>query len=175
MRSLGDSVDLVIDGGSCESGIESTVVDVRGPSARVLRLGALSVETLRRVEPGILVQASTVELAGRTEVAVPGMDPRHYAPRARLTVAPDAVSVWQCVANDPTAGGIVRTGVEPFASSLAATRVRILPADPAPFAASLYAALHDLDALGLAHVLVEAPPEGDPWDAIRDRLHRAST
>jgi L-threonylcarbamoyladenylate synthase len=171
VASLGDRVDLVLDGGDCESGIESTVVDVRGECAVVLRLGALSVEVLRRVERDVIVRAALV--TGDELRPSPGMDPRHYAPRARLTLVADAAAVLGSTVNDTSSGGILRQTVAGGESPT--KRVRVLSSDPVRYAASLYATLHELDALGLARVFVEAPPEGEAWDAVRDRLARASS
>jgi L-threonylcarbamoyladenylate synthase len=165
VKSLGDRVDLVLDGGPCAAGIESTVVDVRGDRARVLRPGALPIAALRAIEPSIEAAAASVaeESARRPS---PGMDPRHYAPKTPLTVVSGS---FPDVAN---AGAILRA---PRDLPLDAARVRVLGNDAEAYAAGLYAALHELDELGLARIFVEAPPPGEAWDAVRDRLLRASS
>jgi L-threonylcarbamoyladenylate synthase len=167
VKSLGDRVALVIDGGPCESGIESTVVDVRGPRALVLRPGALSLAALREVEPGIEAASQSIALEDATR-ASPGMDPRHYAPDAELRL----VSREQArrAASEGDAGVIVRD----HPGSPNAPRVRVLPDDPVAFAAQLYAALHALDDLGVDAILVEEVPPDESWTAVRDRLRRAA-
>jgi L-threonylcarbamoyladenylate synthase len=172
VKSLGDRVALVIDGGPCASGIESTVVDVRGERAMVLRPGALSIAALRAVEPG--VEAASRSIARQDESrASPGMDPRHYAPRAVLRL----VSREQAAAAVARGDGSERSDVgfivrnRPL-SQLA--RVYVLPDDPVAFAAELYAALHALDDLGVETILVEDVPADEAWAAVRDRLQRAA-
>src|SRR5262249_4569280 len=70
VKELGDEVDLVLDGGPCDAGIESTVVDVRGPTARVLRPGAVDLARLREVEAD--VAAASVTAAAAASRASPG-------------------------------------------------------------------------------------------------------
>ncbi len=85
VKELGDAVDLVLDAGPCDAGIESTVVDLRGPHPRVLRPGALDLASLRQVLPD--VEAPTGSVRDAEARASPGMEARHYAPRARLLLA----------------------------------------------------------------------------------------
>ena len=87
IKELGERVDLVLDGGPCEAGIESTVVDVRSASPRVLRPGALGLAELRAVVPDLRLRGGSAGSGERR--ASPGMDERHYAPRARLVLAPN--------------------------------------------------------------------------------------
>jgi L-threonylcarbamoyladenylate synthase len=171
VKSLGDRVDLVLDGGACEAGIESTVVDVRGKRARILRPGAVGVEALRAMEPDIESQASVVS---RDQVHLsPGMDARHYAPRARLVLAPTrdaAVRLAAQRARHERVGLLVRGPVEAHA----AEDVRVLPDEPVAFAASLFAALHSLDDGGTEVIVVEAVPGDEAWCAVADRLTRGA-
>jgi len=132
-------VDLVLDGGPCEVGLESTVVDVTGPKARLLRPGGISKAQIEAV------LGMSIEEGHSTERRSPGMYPRHYAPRTPIRLV-------------STLDG--RPGVA-------------LVADPAAYAAQLYAALHDLDTQGLEEILVERPPETPEWSAVWDRLNRA--
>ncbi len=173
VKSLGDRVDLVIDGGACEKGIESTVVDVRGPRARVLRPGALGVEALRAVEPDVETVAAAPEPA---EVHLsPGMDARHYAPRARLVLVETrdgAVREARDRARDARVGLVVRGAVD---GANAEIDVRRLADDPEAFAASLFATLHALDDAGVDVIVVEAVPPGEAWWAVADRLQRGAT
>src|SRR5579883_1162410 len=78
VKQLGDAVDLVLDAGECDAGIESTVVDVRVDPARVLRPGALDLAALRRVLPDVQARVERVE--GAQPRLSPGMEARHYAP-----------------------------------------------------------------------------------------------
>ncbi len=174
VKSLGDRVDLVLDGGACESGIESTVVDVRGARARVLRPGALSMAALRAIEPDIEVAEGVV--ADDVERASPGMDARHYAPRARVVIARDreaAITEARARAARARVGLVVRGGVTVAAAE--EIDVRTLPDAPVPYAAALFATLHTLDDAGVSEIVIEAVPEGEAWWAVADRLKRAAT
>jgi L-threonylcarbamoyladenylate synthase len=158
LRSLPE-VPLVLDGGPATLGIESTVVDVTGERPRLLRPGALALREIRDVVGAIDLSGVVAEGADRPS---PGMSRRHYAPRARLILA-----------DDIPAGE--RTGVltyEGFAQD--GPNVEVLSADPAEYAADLYAALHRLDDAGVAIVIVRNPPATEEWLAIRDRLTRAA-
>jgi L-threonylcarbamoyladenylate synthase len=179
MKSLGDRIDLVLDGGACAAGIESTVVDVRFDRPRVLRPGALDLAALRAVEPSLEVtHVSAGEDAPRPS---PGMDPRHYAPRARLTVAADEDAAWAMARAGRDRGERVtilargdRDGALARRAASADTDVRILPAEPAAYAALLFAALHAADDAGADAILLVAVPDGEEWCAVADRIRRAA-
>jgi len=151
---LGEAVDLVVDGGSCPVGIESTVLSLVGGRAVLLRPGMVS----RSMIEGVI---GPVELAGEAAEgaahAAPGMHARHYAPRTPLRVGkPDADSGYLWHAAEEESEMAVR-----------------LPAEAEGYAAGLYEALHLLDSAGLREIVVEPVPEGGEWDGIRDRLARA--
>ncbi|MDP9036951.1 MAG: L-threonylcarbamoyladenylate synthase [Myxococcota bacterium] len=180
-KSLGDAVDLVLDAGPCEGGIESTVVDTRGDIVRVLRLGALSVCALAALVGH--VEASSAVPSPEQGRASPGMDRRHYAPRARLILSPTRDEALRLARSSAEAG--VRVAVLARDGGAAAERdavaghapgalLRWLPDDPAAYARHLYSALHDLDDAGVSVIVVEDVPAGEPWSAIADRLRRGS-
>ena len=171
VRSLGERVDLVLDAGVTQHGIESTVVDLTSSPPRLLRPGALSVLELRTVLAELVVEESGV--AGEGMRASPGMDARHYAPRARLGVLAPA-EVWAAVEllRDEGARLVVLTRGAPPASVRGATVVA-MPNDAVGYAAALFGALHDADAADADVLLVEAVPDDDDWLAVRDRLRRA--
>jgi L-threonylcarbamoyladenylate synthase len=152
-QSLGADVDCVLDGGPTQVGIESTVLSLVGRPV-LLRPGMISrIEIERLIGP--------VETAGEVSGAhpSPGMHARHYAPRTRVILGPP-----------PTGRGAYLwiTGPAP------AKRAVRMPADPAEYAAALYATLHELDALGLDWIAVEMPPDTPAWAGVRDRLQRAA-
>jgi L-threonylcarbamoyladenylate synthase len=158
-EDLGDEVDLVLEGGPSEVGIESTIVDLSSGAASLLRPGAISrrdLETLVKIGD----TASAVRHSG-------GMA-RHYAPRtpARLVNAFDLDK--QIAA--------LKQRVAVLAFSRPDERVDYwlrMPRDPAAYAQRLYAALRELDTAGCEQILVEAPPEGAEWAAVSDRLQKA--
>lgn len=155
---LGDAVDLVLDGGPCWRGLESTVVDVTGPVPRLLRPGLVTVAQLEAaVGP---VDLTAPDSAAGDALPSPGMLARHYAPRTALEVAESADEAAFLANLYETAGLKVAT--------------LSLGTDPAAAAARLYADLHALDAGGFDRIVVPLPPDTDDWRAVRDRLQRAA-
>ncbi|GID25569.1 L-threonylcarbamoyladenylate synthase [Paractinoplanes brasiliensis] len=158
LRSLPD-VPLVLDGGPASWGIESTVVDVTGETARLLRPGALPLREIREAVGSILLpDEGPADGAARSS---PGMSRRHYAPRAALVLVKE---VDQTGLSDSV--GVLT--YEGFSGT------EVLSADPREYAADLYAALHRLDDAGVATILVQEPPDTEDWLAVRDRLSRAA-
>ena len=90
---LGGDVDLVLDGGPCRVGVESTIVDCTGDEAAVLRPGGVPVEVLEGV-----LGVPVANLAGAVAAAAPGTLPGHYSPRSRLVVASMFVEVSEIIA-----------------------------------------------------------------------------
>jgi L-threonylcarbamoyladenylate synthase len=170
-RSLGDRVDLILDGGPASVGIESTVLDLRTARAAILRPGVIGA---RELEPLVGPVASPNDIGGDAPRPSPGMMERHYAPRARLVLfddkdAPRVFDEANRHADDRRVGMLLRSvqGAGP-------SEVVRMPIDPAPYAQRLYAALHELDERGCRVVYVERPPNGAEWAGVRDRLERAS-
>ena len=175
VKTLGDAVDLVLDGGPCTAGIESTVLDVRAMPARVLRPGALELAALRRVVPDAVYEPGVV--AGEGAHASPGMDARHYAPRARVVLVAGALAAMGHAAEEAGRSGgkvavVLRRAPEAAARSSAVV-VRVLPGEPEGYARELFATLHALDDEGCACVVVQDVPADDAWCAVADRLRRA--
>jgi L-threonylcarbamoyladenylate synthase len=176
-RSLGAAVDLVLDAGPCERGIESTVVDLTGPVPRILRLGAVSAEDLRAVVGELEVHVHAVEPG--VAHASPGLDARHYAPRGRIVFAEESEGVVAmaevALRADPGAKIALLVRRPPVAASRpTGCSLRILGDDPVIYARNLYDALHDADEQGATLLIVEQVPHLPAWAAVRDRLSRAS-
>jgi L-threonylcarbamoyladenylate synthase len=176
VKQLGDDVDLVLDAGPCDAGIESTVVDVRTDPPRVMRPGAVDLGALRRVLPNI--EAQTDSLRGAAPRVSPGMEARHYAPRARLILADTWVEAQRVAYG--LAGGGARVGLvtyEKRTSSVPEDKVlvRTLPRDPTQYARKLYGTLHDLDDVGVDAIVVQGVPHDEAWWAVDDRLRRGAT
>lgn len=174
LKGLDGRVDLVLDAGPCDHGIESTVVDLSGEVPVLLRPGALPLERLRALVGEVRVRASHADEVDQA-LPSPGMLRRHYAPRARLVVAradalDDAVRALRA-AHGPAPVGVVTHRAIDVEGAL----VRALPGDPRGYAAGLYAALHALDEAGCAAVVIDAVPEAAGWEAVRDRLARAES
>jgi L-threonylcarbamoyladenylate synthase len=166
---LGEDVDLVLDGGTCTVGLESTIVDCSGDEPAVLRLGGVSVERIEAILGTVVAQ--------RTDgaVAAPGTLAAHYAPAAEVVVA-DAGAAAARVASLLASGR--RVGVlaaVPIPRELPAGAVVLQPpADVDHYAHVLYARLREADDRALDVVVVVPPPPAGVGAAIRDRLARAA-
>ncbi|MER7333309.1 MULTISPECIES: L-threonylcarbamoyladenylate synthase [unclassified Micromonospora] len=164
VRGLGAAVDVVLDGGPTRCGIESTIVDARGERPVVLRLGALPLEALEEA-----VGPVTVRPGSSGQPVAPGTLAAHYAPRTPLRLASGG---------EPPAADGVRRGFlafrEPPAGDWAAVEVLSAAGDLTEAAARLFDALHELDATGVAEIVVEPVPEAGVGRAINDRLRRAA-
>ena len=161
IRSLPD-VPLVLDGGACSWGIESTVLDLTGEIPRLLRPGALSLRVLREAVGRIALPESATE--DGTARPSPGMSRRHYAPRATAILCKDVRDVDRSGLAEPVATLTYEGG----------DGTEILSSNPREYAADLYAALHRLDDAGFATILIQEPPRTEDWLAVHDRLSRAT-
>ena len=172
-EELGAAVALVLDGGPCVVGIESTIVDLSRGAPLVLRPGAI---TLADIDA---VLGSATEQGGA--VAGPAVAPRvsgslaaHYAPSSPLRlVAADGLraAVAAALAEGRRVAVLSRT-LQPFAAT--DLHWHEAPSAATGYAHELYAVLRLLDASGAELILVEAPPQEAAWQAIVDRLQRAA-
>jgi L-threonylcarbamoyladenylate synthase len=173
LAGLDGRIDAVLDGGPCDVGLESTIVDLTGLAAgdlpRIVRAGPI---TRAQLEAAL---GAPVDFPEHHGVAVPGNVAVHYRPgtplrmfaadtlRARLDALPDDARIALAHSSDdlPTSPGVIAT-------------LR-LPADKPGFARALYAALHALDQAGADAIWLERPPEGEDWRDVHDRLSRATS
>ncbi len=168
-EELGDAVAVVLDGGPCSVGIESTILDLSGPTARILRPGMLDAATIGAVIGAVPSTAS----AGGSVPRVSGSLETHYAPRTPMRLLPeDEIATQARIAAD--AGQRVAALAPPRSGGDPRVTWRDASADPARYAHDLYARLRELDALGGDLLLVALPPATEDWAAIRDRLGRAA-
>lgn len=165
---LGDDVELVLEGGACRVGVESTIVDLSGDSPRLLRPGGVPKEAIERVLGGEVPLATHA-----TDVRAPGMLASHYAPRAGLWLATTA-TLHDEVKKRLAAGAKVAV-VAPRGTQIpdGVTRFEV-PDDDAGYARALYATLREVDERGLDVVLAVPPAESGVGLAVVDRLRRAS-
>jgi L-threonylcarbamoyladenylate synthase len=166
---LGDDVDFVLDGGPCEVGVESTIVDARGGTPSVLRPGGVTREDLEAALGRPLVVPAT------SSVRVPGRHPSHYAPRARVVL----VEPEQVVAEAERAqelGHQVGVLLPPHLAGapVKAHAVVPVPDSPAAYARALYGFLRDLDRQGCDLIVASLPAEERLGLAIANRLRRAA-
>lgn len=186
LKSLNSRIDLVLDGGPCTGGIESTVVDVTGEVPRVLRPGLITVPMLEEVCGRVEIGAQEGD-KGEPKVPPinqeegisrsPGQMAKHYSPRAEVELCEDLVEMLDAAYWLPTTFGHRVGVIERGESERQSTEWviwRCLPNSPEGYAARLYDVLHELDETGVGKILIELPPDIQEWAAIRDRLTRAA-
>jgi L-threonylcarbamoyladenylate synthase len=174
-NSIGSRVPLIIDGGQCQVGIESTVVDLTGEPPRVLRPGMIHADALIAVT-GKLANVVPAP-SGIEPLRSPGLLAKHYAPKARLLILSwrdDADLISQLSHENCALSGIHVISHANIPSNPGFGRVSVIPHDAEAFARAIYAELHRCDEAGAKLILVEAPPESVEWHAVSDRLKRAA-
>jgi L-threonylcarbamoyladenylate synthase len=166
---LGDAVKIILDGGECQIGLESTIVTMEGPNVRLLRPGAVTASQLRSVIGDLLIGANL------ESPRVPGSTPSHYAPTTPMTVVP-AGEIDAHAASLSTGGRRIAVLAQrlPLKSHKYVTWINA-GRRPEQYGHDLYANLRTLDKAGCQQILVQDVPEGEKWDAIRDRLLKAAS
>jgi L-threonylcarbamoyladenylate synthase len=160
--SIGSEVDLILDGGPCQVGIESTVLSLTESVPRLLRPGGISRSQLEEVL-GEIHSAEKIE--GGAHPA-PGMHPRHYSPQTPLYLVADGKVPHQ------GRGIYLQHKCQPSRTDIA---IHQMPPSPAQYAAELYEVLHRADAGRYNWIAVDRPPSNSDWEAVHDRLKRASS
>lgn len=164
---LGSDVDFVLDGGACEVGVESTIVDCLSEPGRLLRRGSVTLDEL------CAATTRAIEDASDTASGAPGTLPAHYAPEARLVLVERdqfAEAVARIAAQGARVGALLPPGRPRPAQ---AVHVIELESDPILLARNLYRSLRELD----AHcdvIVASLPPEVGVGAAVADRLRRAA-
>lgn len=167
-EELGSAVDWVLDGGQCEVGVESTIVDVTGEHPVILRPGMITAEQIE------LIVHDSVALYKRNAPRVSGSFESHYAPRTPTYLITTeqmddylnklTVTGLPCVVLSRNKILLPRENMECVVMSL----------NPKEYAHDLYQTLRELDKKGYSQIIIEAVPNDSEWRAIRDRLERAS-
>ena len=168
-EELGEQVRMILDGGECQIGLESTIVAFEGERVRLLRPGSVTAAQLREVVGELMLGADL------DSPRVPGGTPSHYAPATPMTIVPAGEIDAQ--ADAASAGGrrvAVLAQRLPLRSHKYVTWINAgRRADV--YARELYNNLRTLDKAGCQRILVQSTPDGDAWEAVRDRLVRAAT
>jgi len=168
----------VLDGGPCSVGIESTVLDLSREVPIILRLGVISAEEIsavlgesvkvtemiERVTEAVGTEVVGSEAGGTEVLRSPGQYKRHYAPRTK------AILVSKISQN-----GYGLSCLRSVESPLSAGRQIFVGDTPKEYAKNLYAALAELDSLGIEVIEIEKPPTSEGWQAVWDRLTKATT
>lgn len=163
---LGAAVAMVLDGGPCQVGIESTIVDMSGPRTTVLRPGMLA-----SFDIGLVLGRMPAEAVNTNSVKTPGSHLAHYAPRTPLLLTPEdsvAIAVRTAIGKQQRIAVLA-----PFTAPIEHPLLvhwHVAPTQAEDYARELYATLRELDAAGSDLIIVQRPP----WPAVIDRLNRAS-
>ncbi|MFC0445029.1 L-threonylcarbamoyladenylate synthase [Pseudidiomarina halophila] len=158
LEQLEGKIDAVLDGGRCQVGIESTILDLRDPKSgiQILRPGPVTAKQISEL------LGQSVQTPPEHDVAVAGNMARHYQPKAKLRWLSDPEAAKEGVL-------LVRSRRHDWAGEQ-----QELGATPAQYAHALYYALHELDQQQQATIWLEPLPEGEEWQALRNRLDRAT-
>jgi len=168
-EELGDRVPMILDGGPCAVGIESTIVDCSRRVPVILRPGHISAAHLGAVtgiQPQLPAAAGTPRVSGSLEA--------HYAPQTpmRMVAAERLLEFLDAQRHRGGRCGVVGHSQPPPAGM--PHLWRLLAADPVAYAHDLYATLREIDHAGVDLIVVEAPPDRPDWTAVADRLRRAA-
>jgi L-threonylcarbamoyladenylate synthase len=174
-EELGERVAMILDGGACDVGIESTILDLSGSTPRILRPGAISAEQIAAVIGRMPQVAYKAEAESADDTPrVSGSLAAHYAP-ANTLVLVDGADLDDEIRQRVAGGERVAVFARGNRSADAGAHVWLSAPEAAEaYAHELYAALRALDASGVDTILLETPPAGPEWSAIHDRLGRAA-
>ena len=159
-------VDFILDGGDCEVGVESTIINLSGEHPEILRHGAV---TRKMLEEAL---GCAVPDGGQDSPRVSGSLKSHYAPKTKVMLSDN-------IASDIEKFKDMKLAVMASEKALVQTPSHVVkwfvaPDNAIDYMHVLYVRLHELDQAGADRILIETPPTGDAWNAVQDRLARAS-
>ncbi len=159
-------VDFILDGGQCEVGVESTIINLSGEHPEILRHGA--------VTRGMLEEAlgCAVPDGGKDSPRVSGSLKSHYAPKTKVVLSDNIAAELEKLKDKKVA--VMASGQALEQTPAHVVKWFIAPSDASEYMHVLYTRLHELDQTGADLILIETPPTGDAWNAVQDRLNRAS-
>lgn len=169
-EELGDSVACILDGGPCNIGVESTIIDLTDEHPAILRPGRITRSQLKAV------LHTEIRLSPQTKIRAPGMLAVHYAPNTMaLLCATDTLIAMI----DDLCGKGKNIGILAFSQTVSPApcpcqHLIRLPNQAEHYESALYSALRELDKLQLETILIEQPPDSEPWAAVNDRLGKAT-
>ena len=166
---LGHNVDLLLDGGPCPVGVESTIVSLVGLQPELLRPGSITIEELSAV-----IGSIRLALSMNQQPIAPGQLSRHYATQTQLTILPSA-GARPVLKDDERVGLLIHSQASNTDDRFAAIEVLSTTGDLREAARHLFAALRRLDSLGLDRIYAEPCKEEGLGVAIMDRLRRCAT
>ena len=163
---------FILDGGACEVGVESTIIDVSGKNLCVLRPGRIRVAEIERVIGKSVAPMSQDSATPR----VSGSLDSHYAPTKKtIMLDSDALEIFLEAARDLGKHVGLIAHSKRFASARVSARVTFASHDPARYEHDIYAQLREFDTTNkIDLIVIETPPHASDWDAVNDRLRRAT-
>lgn len=177
-EEISNKVSMILDGGPCKVGLESTIISFCGLKPVLLRPGGIPLSMIEE----ILNQNITTPINHSNDLRAPGMLASHYAPRTPLEVWPTETLQPRIeeLLNQKYRIAILSWSKTPYSSHQITEKIirylknHRMPSDPINYGHHLYASLHHLDDEGYDRLLIEMPPDLPDWFAVHDRLKRAS-
>ncbi len=166
-EELGNEVDLVLEGGQCRVGVESTIVDVSGDSPVILRPGMISEAAIAAV------LQKPIGSKAKNAPRVSGSLESHYAPSTKTTLL-RAEQIDDLLATE-IEKPLAVVSLRDISVEIPGVFIKKMPQNAADYAHDLYFVLRELDKKQFKQIIVEMVPEFSEWDAIRDRLQRATS
>lgn len=161
-----NDIDVVLDGGNCQNGIESTIIGFEGELPVLYRYGAIPIEEIEKI-------VGPIKVHNKDSIApsAPGMFTKHYAPKTKSFLVEDIEKELKSISSD-------KIGVLQFQNKVKTSKpiVQYILSPTGDFkeaSKNLYSYLHELDALGLDILLIEKLPNINLGKSINDRLNRA--
>jgi len=175
-EELGDDVDMILDGGACQVGVESTIIDLSGSQPKLLRPGHITRDQVEAILQTKLLVTPEIEQADFMHVRAPGMMAIHYAPitPALLCSPASLLTIIVDLFKQGKKIGLLTCNTELGNESHLGAIIR-MPMQANAYAQVLYSSLRELDNLHLDIILVEQPPQTETWRAINDRLAKATS
>lgn len=164
LAGLDGKIAAVIDGGDCDVGLESTIVDLTGSEVQVLRAGPISAEEIS------LVLGCDVSMPREHNVAVPGNVKAHYQPSKPLTIY-NTAELASRLSHAPA--DVICLYISPVFQSMATPTWQQMPEQKADYARALYRSLFEADKRPGSEIWLEQPPQLPAWADVNDRLRRA--
>jgi L-threonylcarbamoyladenylate synthase len=178
-RELGGRVDLILDGGPCRVGIESTVVDLTSPQPAILRPGAVSQQRLQELLGPVEIRMAAGD--DRKPIRSPGQQEVHYSPSTPAFRLGDAdMKLLSASFSGPPGGNAIFLMIRGTELALRLRKwckpeaIIEMPSSAEEYARRLYAALREADDRHADAIWVQLPPDESEWDAVRDRVFRAT-
>lgn len=159
-------VDFILDGGECEVGVESTIINLSGDHPEILRHGAI---TRKMLEEAL---GCAVPDGDKDSPRVSGSLKSHYAPKTKVLLSDSIPAELEKLKDKKVAVMASQEALAQTPSNV--VKWFVAPNNAADYMHVLYVRLHELDQCGADCILIETPPTGDAWNAVQDRLARAS-